>query len=168
MHFQNLKFQVENKEQAIALQEWLFEQGYKWDYDHDGKPKNINQKCITCYENGAIYFIDNNSFAFAFAEHKNTEMKLEFSNKLYVKIAAELIPPYKYIVVHINTQLPEATPSMEYWLFAQVCSFNEYPIRSNSNYTFDYGEAKLLQERLSEQFPENFYHIITIPNRRIK
>jgi hypothetical protein len=150
MPFQNLKFQVENKEQATALQEWLFSQGYKWVSGHDGKPKYLEEKYFICYVDGTICYLFNSS---SFAEHKYKEMKLEFSYKLSVK-SAEIIHPFKYIIIKIDIH-----DRVEKNFSLDFTDSDDY------GYTFDLSKAEYVQKELSKDYPENHYQIISIPNK---
>jgi len=110
----------------------------------------VKEKYFTCYEDGEISILYGDSY---FAPHENKEMKLEFSNKLSVE-SAEIARPFKYVVVMFNEKLQ---PS--------ACSFDEISNDYPNNFSFNFEDAEKLQKKLSERFPDNYYFIISVPNK---
>lgn len=51
----NWFIRIESRQHCAAVQEWLFEQGVKWQYNTDGKPDHLNSNFLTnTYSDGTL------------------------------------------------------------------------------------------------------------------
>jgi hypothetical protein len=96
-NFKRQAFVVENKEQAIALQEYLFSQGYSW---RAGKTlQYLDKRVFTTWKDGSLTWVEEGPSGV-------TQMKVRFETSLKV---VEVKEPISYLYNDGSVEIEQGT-----------------------------------------------------------